>query len=1777
MPYLVELPDGRRVEFPDSVSREEAAQIIRAQLLAPVKEKPETTVLGEAKEFAKGVLPGAAGLLESAVTGAAAILPEETERGVRREAAEFFRPVREALAPEAGYEESTGRKFGEALGSTVPFFALGPLGVAGRAAGFALGAGAGAGEARVRAEREGGEEERGLATVGGAAVGATEMFPVFGFIQRLGKPFQREAFEYIRRAALTGGAEGAQEAAAGIAQNLIAKGLYKPEQALLEGAGEQAGYGFGVGALIQGLTDLALGRRAGSITETGAAPVEEAPPTTPIAAPAERPSTPPTTELSPEELARRYAEEDEALRREYEAEVLREAEEAERLAPEEREGVEIVPTRAEEPASPEVAEEIPSGPVRTELTEPTVVGAGGRGAVLPTQRLEPEGRGVEGIERERVERPTDVPVAPDEREVGVEPALEPTKPVSLRNQALDFIRETGKGSATALQKQLGIKLSEAKVLRDALLGSGAVVQKGGLYTVTEDLRAEPTPPPRAERLQERVEGAAAAPTAGMLPYVEKRPAPAPEVETATARVPEPALPEKKVKKAAEAIVSKRIQPGLALEETGGVAPEKPVSVKPLGRRQVLQEAKELYDAGKISPRTFRGVLEDISSTQFGAMKQRDLAKIRSKMLASQQRIEAKQAAPVEQAKIEEAPVGVDEELAQFYARREAEDVQRKRPKREREVGLRLQRGTEGVAPVGMVRENVEKIIKSSTAGWTNAPKIEVIEDLNTAPEAVRASLDTTAKGAYDPATRTVYIVARNADDAAGVKATLYHESLAHFGLQEQFGRRVDEITSDIYKTNTAMRKAADEWLARNDDAYPELSPELRRARAVEEILAEKSEGGPIKEAGIRAAFNRLAAFIRRVARAMGIKVDYSNNDVHQVLRLAHDRISKMPSINSPFSAGVRYQKAQAEKQIKGVQDFINSIPAINNETVEGFLGSMSNVPDGVQKGVLSFMSLPQMAQVFKKVLPSIDTLDKIAGMRSSDLQGRREVIASDLNRWYKVANKYKAQLPEFYRVANETTRLQIDVKDPKFAQNQVYKDFYKLPPELRETYFQLLNRYKQASKEFKEYLVRNLSKDTAKKFLAEYEAKELKIYLPLFRKGDYWLRYNDSKGELVVEAFENSRDRELAARQARVDGATEITPFARSRQLTTKTVPPTGFLGQIVEELTANGAPQEMLDAVYGAYLDTLPADSLRQRYRAQPREGVLGFEKDVFQVYANVGSKMANQLTNMKYARDIDGVFRKITQEAEQNAEGRMIVYNAVNNIKQQLGYIQNPQNSSWADAASWFSYMWFIAGNPSSAIINLTQLPMVVLPLLGGKYGITKSFRAMQDAIATYSKGGRDTNNEFLPDFTFGANATGELKQLYDAAVARSVIRRSTGYEITDAKRTSAEDYTGMKAKIEQGLGWMFQNSERFNREVTLIAAFKLARQSGKDVKASIEEAMSVVNDSHGVALAETGPRIFQTDIGKVMFIFKRFAQAMIYLQAKLFHTAFRGSDPQERNIAMKQMLGIYGMAYSIAGVAGMPLYGLGSTLASIVMGFFDDDEPFDPDEFVRESIGEMGYKGPLNKLLMVDVASRTGFNGLLWRDDPKRVSEIGPVLYAVEQALGPSYAVLTGFGRSYQLFKEGEIQRAIEAAPPSYIRNGFKALRFAEEGARTKDGIRIIEDPSAYNITMQAIGFTPAELSEARARAGAMKQAQTKINERRASLLNRLDAARVSGDSNGVRDAYRSIAKFNRANPSFAITADTMSRSFRERRRREQFIIDGVYLPRKNYMEIVEKYGS
>jgi hypothetical protein len=409
------------------------------------------------------------------------------------------------------------------------------------------------------------------------------------------------------------------------------------------------------------------------------------------------------------------------------------------------------------------------------------------------------------------------------------------------------------------------------------------------------------------------------------------------------------------------------------------------------------------------------------------------------------------------------------------------------------------------------------------------------------------------------------------------------------------------------------------------------------------------------------------------------------------------------------------------------------------------------------------------------------------------------------------------------------------------------------------------------------------------------------------------------------------------------------------------------------------------------------------------------------------------------------------------------------------------------------------------------------------------------------------------------------------------RSAIRSSSGQMLSEMRNSSTEDYTGLKAKVSHGLGFVFQNTERYNREVTLLAAYQLAKDTGMGHDAAVNEAIRVINEAHGTALPETGPRFFQKGLGKVAFTFKRFAQAQIYLLQKLFRTSFSNEDELTRDMARQQLLGIYAMSYMFSGMQGMPLFGAAEMLANMLFG--DEDEPYDLNEKVRGAVGDLGYKGPINKLFNIDIAARTGFNGMVWRDDSKRAAEIGATLYAAEHVFGPAYGIARGFEQGAKQINQGDWYRGLESMTPSVIRNGLKGMRYAVDGATNKDGVKIVEDVNAYNAFMQIAGFTPADLAAARERAGVMKEAERKITQRRSSLLDRLDGALQNGDYSGALDIREEIDEFNSKHPQkgVKITKDTIKASRKGKREKENNAVDGVYLPDAMREELVESYGD
>jgi hypothetical protein len=824
--------------------------------------------------------------------------------------------------------------------------------------------------------------------------------------------------------------------------------------------------------------------------------------------------------------------------------------------------------------------------------------------------------------------------------------------------------------------------------------------------------------------------------------------------------------------------------------------------------------------------------------------------------------------------------------------------------------------------------------------------------------------------------------------------------------------------------------------------------------------------------------------------------------------------------------------------------------------------------------------------LYGKQLPALKNLLVALEQRASVADQERSKVDKLVQNGKAIIDSFpRAVVDKFNKLTLQLSAEEIDPRNPDNINHPLVRNFHTLPKELQD----LAIAYTKQYESYTEQLIAIMNKyspEAGGALKKRWMLHKQPFYHPLRRQGEYWLSYKDKTGTDITMAFKSPAERTDHLKQ--VPGATDINQFTKLEQRNYKDAPPGEFvsklIGMLQRDLHEQGLDQTQIDGiineVYNSYLDLLPAGSIKQQMRE--REGTPGYIEDVVGGFADIGSKIANQLANLEYRPQINEALNDLVTNLDSfqgDEKTKDTLTNVVQDIYDQRKFLDNPVANKYAAQAGFVSYLWNIAGNISSALVNMTQIPMTVFPMLSGRYGYAKSFKAMENAYKLYFNGKRDNNRVYMPDHTFGMNPniSKEHKALYDAAIEASAIRRGPGYELSEMRRQNTADYTGKKAMAETWLSWIFQNTERMNREVTLIAAYDLARANGMSETAAIKEALDLTTKAHSHSLSEAGPRLMQDGLPKVMFTFKRFAQAQIYNVARLFHQAFKNASKEERAIARKQLLGVFGMTYVFSGAQGLPLYGAANMLLSTIAGMFGDDEPFDFDEEIREAIGDLGYKGPMNKLLGIDVASRTGFNGMIWRSDERRLAEVGFAAYFAEHFFGPAWQVaVINPGRAAKLWEEGHTERAIETVVPAFVRNPMKGIRFAMEGATNKDGIKIVDDVGVISSLMQILGFTNAELAEAYTRANAMKQGEKEILNRKASLINVHYLAKQNDDMEMLAKNREDIAAFNKVFPG-SITNETLRRSAAQHKTRLQKSVDGVYLNKKYAKYLQEELGA
>jgi hypothetical protein len=924
-----------------------------------------------------------------------------------------------------------------------------------------------------------------------------------------------------------------------------------------------------------------------------------------------------------------------------------------------------------------------------------------------------------------------------------------------------------------------------------------------------------------------------------------------------------------------------------------------------------------------------------------------------------------------------------------------------------------------------------------------------------------------------------------------------------------------------------------------------------------------------------------------------------------------------------------------------LDDMIDKLPVwAGRDIAKWFLDKVVNFSEVMRDLAFSLLSLKQLADVATLVNPelgkSILALRTRIAERNAEIDRQRERIEKFIDGAKKLFNKHPLKVKkEFDRIVHDSTRDQLNFQaspnelqrmqkdDPEKYQQWVdlKRDFDALPPDVQKLYYDLRDIYAEYGAKFRG-LIQEVSDKvgalgTGNKILVQMLERQLNPYFPLWRKGDYWVQFIDSKGQENILAFERPGDRRRYRAQLISQGikAKNIIDFERINDLDVDKLPPTSQFKEVIKLLKENKVSDAVVDTVFQSYLNFFPSNSVMQQFR--PREGKLGYREDALSALADVGTRMAMNVVQFDHVNKIDDALSEAKGLIGTEGKTTSWIMKAIDaSLIKREGYMKSPmQKGTWGKIASWAgynSYRFFLLGNISSAVVNLTQLPIVTYSLLAGEYGAGESLRAMSEASKMFFRGGSDNNSTMtypwndkpLTDFTFfGTRKDGSrpdipkhMQELWQRAVNEGAIRRSTGQDLqyqreysvqTKEEETGADKILNTWNKVEHGLSWVFQNSERFNREVTLLAAYKLEynklKKQGKLTDEEIAEraatkAIETVEEANGSSMSETGPALFQSDIGKIIGTFKRFALAQIFLASKLFAKAFgpsSGATKEERSIARKQFGYINGMAFAFAGIKGMPFFGGLNIIASAILG--DDDEPFDLEGDILRSEASWALRGPMSELTGVDISSRTGFTDLVWRDDPKRLAEVGMPAYVAELALGPAMGVVNSFRRGMNDIEQGHTERGIEAMVPAAIRNAMKSIRFGIEGATTKEGVKLVDDPNGYELVMQFFGFTPKDLGDRYAANEIMKSAQRNGLERRTALLARLNLAKQENDLDEILEIRRQIHNFNTRGPGARIVkpikSETISKSEKQYqvKQRQMAQTYGVYLGKPMSREV------
>ena len=532
---------------------------------------------------------------------------------------------------------------------------------------------------------------------------------------------------------------------------------------------------------------------------------------------------------------------------------------------------------------------------------------------------------------------------------------------------------------------------------------------------------------------------------------------------------------------------------------------------------------------------------------------------------------------------------------------------------------------------------------------------------------------------------------------------------------------------------------------------------------------------------------------------------------------------------------------------------------------------------------------------------------------------------------------------------------------------------------------------------------------------------------------------------------------------------------------------------------------------------------------RRLERKGIEGYSEDMPRVLSNFITSNGRHAAQRYYLRDLNNAIKYIPKEKGDVLDEAIALKK----------FIVNPNDP--AAPVSTVMFAWFLGGSVASAAVNLTQPIMMTAPYLS-QFGVSTATKAMAKAMP-YAMGKKEINDAEMRSALIRASQEGivdaqEIFHLYSVGaqgVASGLVNTLAKIPGIGGKiKAGSEDARARANAFLTLWGSMFALAEGFNRKLTFIAAWEVAKENGE--KNPYAFAVRAVNETQGIYNKVNRPNWARGAVGRTVLTFKQFS--LMYVE--LLNRMVRHGGPEGKRAALI-MLAVLMLA---AGEEGIPFaQDLDDLIDTIGQGFGLDtnmkrNKRRVAHEILGKQLGDMFLYGVSSQLPM-DFGGRLGLGNMIPGTALLKPSDENTRGRNLAEVMGAAAGLGQQVGDAYDAMVEGNKAKALQNLAPKAVKDVLAGGEMAKKGYSTDAKGRKVVDVGLGDAAFKGIGFNPTKVAQETRKTMPVYQDIALQKATEASIVSKWARGIADNDQEMVKEAQDKWNKWNKDNPDTPIS--------------------------------------